>query len=171
MATMAVVSGQEVIDRAMSFPMEHIIDRYMRDFDVPLDVALEHEKELKRYLTLCALRPDVSYGMKGAVDDLWHTFVLFTRDYAAFCDEVAGHFIHHVPVTPGAVIGPTTGGYGRMLADYETVFGEEPPQEHWPRASGQECGSTGGSSCGGSCSPSSGECNNCTNGGSGGDSD
>ena len=32
-----------------------------------------------------------------AADIGWHTFILHTRDYAAFCETVAGRFIHHVP--------------------------------------------------------------------------
>ncbi len=32
-----------------------------------------------------------------AVDDLWHEFILFTRDYKKFCDEAFGTFLHHTP--------------------------------------------------------------------------
>ncbi len=31
------------------------------------------------------------------VDELWHEFILFTRDYARFCDKALGRFLHHVP--------------------------------------------------------------------------
>lgn len=31
------------------------------------------------------------------VDYGWHAFILHTREYAEFCDRVAGRFIHHVP--------------------------------------------------------------------------
>lgn len=31
------------------------------------------------------------------VDDLWHEFILFTRDYATFCQLAFGHFLHHTP--------------------------------------------------------------------------
>lgn len=31
------------------------------------------------------------------MDPGWHTFILHTQEYAAFCDLVAGRFIHHVP--------------------------------------------------------------------------
>jgi hypothetical protein len=31
------------------------------------------------------------------VDIGWHTFILYTADYAKFCDQVAGRFLHHVP--------------------------------------------------------------------------
>jgi hypothetical protein len=30
------------------------------------------------------------------VDEMWHEFILFTKEYAAFCD-LAGGFIHHNP--------------------------------------------------------------------------
>lgn len=31
------------------------------------------------------------------VDLGWHAFLVHTRDYAEFCETVAGRFIHHVP--------------------------------------------------------------------------
>jgi len=31
------------------------------------------------------------------VDIGWHTFILYTREYAAFCEDLAGLFLHHVP--------------------------------------------------------------------------
>jgi hypothetical protein len=39
-----------------------------------------------------------------AVDDLWHEFILYTRQYHAFCQAAFGQFFHH---TPAAVL---TGG-------------------------------------------------------------
>ncbi|WP_328298746.1 hypothetical protein OG389_13645 [Streptomyces sp. NBC_00435] len=31
------------------------------------------------------------------VDPGWHTFMLHTQDYAAWCEEQFGHFVHHAP--------------------------------------------------------------------------
>ena len=31
------------------------------------------------------------------VDDLWHEFILFTRDYQNFCQQAFGRFLHHTP--------------------------------------------------------------------------
>lgn len=32
------------------------------------------------------------------IDEIWHLFLVFTRDYAAFCNEyLNGHFFHHEP--------------------------------------------------------------------------
>jgi len=31
------------------------------------------------------------------VDDLWHEFILYTRNYEVFCREAFGQFMHHTP--------------------------------------------------------------------------
>ncbi len=31
------------------------------------------------------------------VDDLWHEFILYTRDYNDFCSNAFGRFLHHTP--------------------------------------------------------------------------
>jgi len=38
-----------------------------------------------------------------AADDLWHEFILYTRNYQAFCERAFGRFLHH---TPAVVLGP-----------------------------------------------------------------
>jgi hypothetical protein len=32
-----------------------------------------------------------------AADDLWHEFILFTRNYEIFCKNAFGRFLHHTP--------------------------------------------------------------------------
>ena len=92
--------------------------------------------------------------MTGAVDELWHTFVIFTREYAAFCDAVAGRFLHHVPEVEGQMSANTFEHYLAFLADYEAVFNEPAPAAYWPRPEGDPesvaCkGCSACSSCGG----------------------
>ncbi len=36
------------------------------------------------------------------VDDLWHEFILYTREYRGFCQRAFGRFLHH---SPAAVLG------------------------------------------------------------------
>ena len=43
-------------------------------------------------------------------DDLWHEFILYTRNYQAFCQQAFGRFFHH---TPAAVL---AGGRARSNA-------------------------------------------------------
>jgi hypothetical protein len=172
---------EETIARAMAFPMDAIVARYMDEEGLPSGVAREHERELKRYLVLCALDPAGAYGMNGPVDELWHTFITFTRDYARFCDEVGGRFIHHVPTAPDAKAEPASAAsYRRTLDAYAETFGEEAPPEVWPRfgstdhpgssclhhapsGPGSACGTAApaGSACGSS-SPAGSSCTNGT---------
>lgn len=42
-------------------------------------------------------QPGQSLAPSQAVDIGWHAFILHTVDYAAFCEQVAGRFVHHVP--------------------------------------------------------------------------
>ncbi|GAA0606544.1 hypothetical protein GCM10010174_24420 [Kutzneria viridogrisea] len=53
--------------------------------------------EALAFLAACAVNTGEPLSPSNAVDLGWHTFILHTRDYAEFCDRVAGHFIHHVP--------------------------------------------------------------------------
>src|SRR5215468_3930080 len=32
-----------------------------------------------------------------AADDLWHEFILYTREYQNFCQQAFGGFLHHTP--------------------------------------------------------------------------
>lgn len=33
------------------------------------------------------------------IDNMWHTFIIFTKDYANFCQTYFKKFIHHIPNT------------------------------------------------------------------------
>lgn len=141
---------------AEAFDLDPITRRYCRDYEVPLEVGESRAKELKRFLALCALNPDEAYGMYGPVDIMWHTFIFFTKNYHNFCDQVAGHYLHHVPgsAAPGHL---NPNAYRQMLTDYEYIFGETPPREHWPistqlkKQSNGTIEAVGDDSCNGNC--------------------
>jgi len=138
--------GQQAarVSRIIRYPMGHIVRRYAKDHDVPSDVAKEIEVELKRYFILTALNPSYDYGMAGSVDDLWHTFILFTKEYKSFCETHIGRFLHHYPdrIYDGAPGGTniesndTLEWYGAFLADYTALFGATPPAHIWPDVTG-----------------------------------
>lgn len=78
--------------------------------------------EFKRYIALIVLGNRNLSMLNSEIDEVWHTFILFTRKYAKFCHSVLGEFIHHAPVTsrmPQATNGPQ-----RFLALYQDYFGE-----------------------------------------------
>lgn len=68
--------------------------------------------EMLRYLWLCEKHsldcvntPDnpalhfipVMHEEMRTIDNMWHEFILLTRDYQNFCDHYFGRFLHHEP--------------------------------------------------------------------------
>ncbi len=89
-----------------------VVHAFRERFDVQPAEAEELFTETCRWLWLCARRR-AEPGLTRAVaplaidaalrvlDEMWHTFLLFTRDYTRFCDAYLGGYLHHVP-TPQA---------------------------------------------------------------------
>jgi hypothetical protein len=53
--------------------------------------------EFRRYLGLRLLLGRSVPMLSRAVDEVWHTTLLYTRLYAELCDQVFGYFVHHDP--------------------------------------------------------------------------
>lgn len=93
-------------------------DHYIREFTLPaglLDRLAKRRPEFSlkdRVLVARALRQFfLVYLHSGrrfvampsqAADDLWHEFILYTKNYDAFCRKAFGGFLHH---TPAVVLG------------------------------------------------------------------
>ena len=146
-------------ETAMTFDMRHVLDRYRKEQTLPETVVLDHHRELMRFLAVSSvgMQHDRSYGMMGAIDELWHTFVIFTREYARFCDVLAGEFLHHVPAVQRAPSFGNVDGYDLFLNDYRIVFGEAAPKVYWPALRNDRVSDM--NSCGVNDSPGCSTCN------------
>jgi hypothetical protein len=71
--------------------------RIVKEGDIDLPLAERIMDQALGFLKLCAEDASGSYGPSELVDIGWHTFILYTREYAEFCQRVAGRFIHHAP--------------------------------------------------------------------------
>lgn len=49
------------------------------------------------FLSACAQHPTLHLAPPFEVDWGWHMFMLHTKEYAEFCNRVAGRFMHHAP--------------------------------------------------------------------------
>ena len=88
-----------------------VVYRFCDDFGVPQSDAEDIFRETLRWLWLCAHRihdyqqgkvetPRMPLASQAQVIDLmWHTFLLFSKDYSEFCDRNFGFFIHHFPLS------------------------------------------------------------------------
>ena len=57
----------------------------------------EAETEYKRFLALKRTYPDKEVVPNKMMDLFWHQHILDTQRYAADCELIFGHFLHHFP--------------------------------------------------------------------------
>jgi hypothetical protein len=71
------------------------VDERLRVHGVAPDEASRRVAELKRYFLTGGASP---LPMESAeVDEAWHAFLLFTREYEQFCRRAFSCFVHHEP--------------------------------------------------------------------------
>lgn len=101
------------------------------------------EPEYKRFLALCfaSATPKKPAVMSNVVDPMWHTHILYTRDYTGMCRLFGHEHLHHEPALPHE-LAVLEGDYNRTLDLYTKNFGSPNPR-FWP-AFAQICT---GSSC------------------------
>lgn len=62
-----------------------------------LEMCDEVEDLYRKFLALNVRYPDRKLCPTGPIDEFWHAHILDTRAYAADCDRLFGHFLHHFP--------------------------------------------------------------------------
>ena len=117
-------------ERALAFSAPFVVDRLVKDRVA--DSAARAEElftEAKRYLVLCEATPDTSFGMYSAmVDAAWHTFILFTTEYADFGEDHFGRYLHHAPVVDGPDPALTkVGSFDDFRHRYEELYAQALP--------------------------------------------
>lgn len=75
-----------------------IIERYVvqKGIYVALDVGLAAE-EYRRWLAIALAYRGEAVPISAALDPFWHTHIIFTENYSAMGQAVAGRYIHHRP--------------------------------------------------------------------------
>ncbi|WP_218839488.1 glycine-rich domain-containing protein [Streptomyces albidoflavus] len=116
------------------------------DIDTPL--ARRAVVQAAAFIAASGRAPDQALAPSPLVDIAWHTFILHTVDYAAFCERTVGRFVHHVPTDDeGALPGGPAETRARTLAAI-AMAGYSIDHELWLEASA-EC-----SQCHAGCSDS-----------------
>lgn len=87
--------------RVMAWHFPPLVDRLVDKEAMSVDMATSVVADVKRFLYLCGTKEDGGPRLSPpeVIDIGWHAFLLFTREYQAFCDTHFGRFIHHVPFT------------------------------------------------------------------------
>ena len=120
---------KQIIENIMKYPMAPILQRCKKDYSYTDEDMNILERELKRYFVFSAFNK-TGHGMYSKdVDNLWHTFILFTKDYAHFCNKYIGNFIDHVPETDTAktpeALSEVRDDFREFVKNYTEIFKEE----------------------------------------------
>ena len=94
------------LEEALGYRNRHIVDRFVERHAVPREEAEDLFVETLRWLWLCrrAERDPAAPELfidecMALLDEMWHTFVLFTREYTRYCETYLGGYVHHEPTT------------------------------------------------------------------------
>lgn len=128
----------------------HVIRRIASDERIRERTAHRRFVEMLKFLDVCAEAKE-AVSPPARVDGAWHCFILFTRDYAEYCQSRFSRFIHHEPMESR-----DAEAYKRAYEEATARFGEL-DRRIWPRRDNAwtpwfgACfgGSDGGGGCGG----------------------
>ena len=77
----------------------------LREFLKYVWLVHQHQSDLKKQPKNADLAFEcVMHEEMLAIDEMWHTFILFTQDYQQFCENyLHGKFFHHQPADETAI--------------------------------------------------------------------
>ena len=105
-----LIVAERVLHRRAQRAQERFINQY--DYARLLDTRLAMKRSelnqrqrqavfqaLSDYFQLCRMagKKHMVSMPSQVVDDAWHEFILFTRNYGSFCSKALGRFLHHIP--------------------------------------------------------------------------
>lgn len=84
------------VPEILAYQHDRLLHRYSMDYGVSIEESRRRFNALKEFLIVCAAKPGYKVT-SDPIDQMWHTFLLFTKDYKAFCEDNLGMFINHEP--------------------------------------------------------------------------
>lgn len=96
---MSVVAGAGTAEAALAFEAPYLVEKLVQEGVAATPEEAEGLfREVKRYVVLATADRSRVYEMHSLlVDQAWHQFVLYTAQYARYCEDHFGHYVHHSP--------------------------------------------------------------------------
>lgn len=99
----STASAVRPLPEVLKYKNIEVIRRFREQFPVSEREANDIFRQLKKWLWLCASSPNPGRlaitDQLLMIDEMWHTFLMYTREYHAFCTRSFGKFLHHAPTT------------------------------------------------------------------------
>jgi hypothetical protein len=120
------------LDDILRYSHPRVIERHAQDQGVSPEIAARRFEGLKQFLAVAAITPGRKVTSEP-IDAIWHTFLLFTRDYRGFCTDYLGRFIEHEPFEE-----PAPWAYARTRESAAALIGKL-DHELWPLTAKADC--------------------------------
>jgi hypothetical protein len=90
------------LEDVLTYSHQGVLHRYARENHASPEEAAEVFQEMLKFLYTCYRAAENGVGFVVSneiekIDWMWHTFLVYTMDYADFCDRYFGLFLHHSP--------------------------------------------------------------------------
>lgn len=110
------------INLAISYENNDIVKKFCNQYSIDKELGDEYFLELKKFLYLCSSTKE-KLAPSLEIDKIWHTFILFTKEYRSYCIIFLGKFIDHVPEVNLEINHSPVNFLIKTIASYEKVFG------------------------------------------------
>jgi hypothetical protein len=120
------------LDEILSFTHPRVVERHAQDQGISQASAALRFEGLKQFLAVAAIMPGRKVTSQP-IDAMWHTFLLFTKDYRGFCMDYLGRFIEHEPFEE-----PAPWAYADTRQRAAALIGSLDP-EMWPITAKADC--------------------------------
>lgn len=98
------------LEQVLTYQNDNLIYKFMENWALDEEETRDLFEETKKWLWISALsiRTRTEGGEAPVLmvsqsmilmDEMWHSFILFTRDYQAFCKNYLGFYLNHSPTT------------------------------------------------------------------------
>ena len=90
-------SNSAPLAAVISYENPDVVERIAREHQMDMAQAESIFRDTLRFLYLAGATDAKHIAPTKNIDIGWHAFLMYTRDYAQFCEANFGKFIHHAP--------------------------------------------------------------------------
>jgi len=83
----------------LNYRNEDVISRFMDMYNIDEIEAESIFTETRKFLFICRMPGIFIPDDLLIVDEMWHNFILFSKEYQIFCDHNFGAYLHHLPAS------------------------------------------------------------------------
>jgi hypothetical protein len=81
----------------MRYDNPELIERYKDKLGLSGQAALQLFHDVKQFLYVCGTQNENGCSPTEKIDLGWHEFLLYSRDYREFCEQMFGQLVEHAP--------------------------------------------------------------------------